>query len=256
MSLCLAGQAAVSKEHQIGYKINFSFQIFESDYKPRGPWWVNAVCCGKEFWNIEGLCRNETRPEDGSPSFSVITLRTPEPSNLYLNSSLFCSDYKKIHVHTEGEVWPGMNMFFFLHQEEMAVNYCSSALHCLSRIDLFFSFIFISWRLITLQYCSGFCHTLTWISHVNVFMSMNTCHMCSPSRSPLPLPSPPDPSGSSQCTSLEHFFHASNLGWWSISLWDWSYINTTLQVQSHEFSETVYYRLTHEIILVRWGWAC
>ena len=29
----------------------------------------------------------------------------------------------------------------------------------------FFSFIFISWRLITLLYCSGFCHTLTWISH-------------------------------------------------------------------------------------------
>ena len=29
----------------------------------------------------------------------------------------------------------------------------------------FFSFIFINWRLITLQYCSGFCHTLTWISH-------------------------------------------------------------------------------------------
>ena len=31
--------------------------------------------------------------------------------------------------------------------------------------SFFFSFIFISWRLITLQYCSGFCHTLTWISH-------------------------------------------------------------------------------------------
>ena len=30
---------------------------------------------------------------------------------------------------------------------------------------LFFPFIFISWGLITLQYCSGFCHTLTWISH-------------------------------------------------------------------------------------------
>ena len=29
----------------------------------------------------------------------------------------------------------------------------------------FFSFMFISWRLITLQYCRGFCHTLTWISH-------------------------------------------------------------------------------------------
>ena len=32
-------------------------------------------------------------------------------------------------------------------------------------VGIFFSFIFISWRLITLQYCSGFCHTLTWISH-------------------------------------------------------------------------------------------
>ena len=31
----------------------------------------------------------------------------------------------------------------------------------------FFSFIFISCRLITLQYCSGFCHTLTWISQEN-----------------------------------------------------------------------------------------
>ena len=30
---------------------------------------------------------------------------------------------------------------------------------------LIFFFFFISWRLITLQYCSGFCHTLTWISH-------------------------------------------------------------------------------------------
>ena len=32
-------------------------------------------------------------------------------------------------------------------------------------IPLFFSFIYISWRLITSQHCSGFCHTLTWISH-------------------------------------------------------------------------------------------
>ena len=29
----------------------------------------------------------------------------------------------------------------------------------------FFPFILMSWRLITLQYCRGFCHTLTWISH-------------------------------------------------------------------------------------------
>ena len=30
---------------------------------------------------------------------------------------------------------------------------------------IFYLFFFISWRLITLQYCSDFCHTLTWISH-------------------------------------------------------------------------------------------
>ena len=35
----------------------------------------------------------------------------------------------------------------------------------ISPTSFFFSFIFISWRLISLQYCSGFCHTLTWISH-------------------------------------------------------------------------------------------
>ena len=37
--------------------------------------------------------------------------------------------------------------------------------HTLSVFFFFFSFIFISWRLITLQYYSGFCHTLTKISH-------------------------------------------------------------------------------------------
>ena len=31
---------------------------------------------------------------------------------------------------------------------------------------LFFFFVnLVNWRLITLQYCSGFCHTFTWISH-------------------------------------------------------------------------------------------
>ena len=52
-------------------------------------------------------------------------------------------------------------------------------------IYVFFSFIFISWRLITLQYWSGFCHTLTWISHGV------TCvpHSDSPSHLPLhPIP--------------------------------------------------------------------
>ena len=61
---------------------------------------------------------------------------------------------------------------------------------------LFFSFFFfISWRLITLQYCSGFCHTLTRISYGF------TCipHPDPPSHIPLcpiplGLPSAPGPS--------------------------------------------------------------
>ena len=47
-------------------------------------------------------------------------------------------------------------------------------------------------------------------------MNQPWIYMCSPSRYPLPPPSPSHPSGSSQCTSPEHLSHASNLGWWSI----------------------------------------
>ena len=63
----------------------------------------------------------------------------------------------------------------------------------------FFSFIFISWRLITLQYCSGFWHTLTWISHGF------TCvpHPDPPSRLP-PHPIPPGlPSAPFDCVGFQ-----------------------------------------------------
>ena len=72
-----------------------------------------------------------------------------------------------------------------------------------------FSFIFISWRLITLQYCSDF--------FPYIDMNQPWIYMCSPSWFPLPPPSPSHPSGSSQCTSPEHLSHAYNLGWWSVS---------------------------------------
>ena len=44
-------------------------------------------------------------------------------------------------------------------------------------------------------------------------MSRPWIYMCSLSWTPLPLPSPSHPSGSSQCTSPEHLSHASNLDW-------------------------------------------
>ena len=51
--------------------------------------------------------------------------------------------------------------------------------------SFFFPFIFISCRLITLHYCSGFCHTVTWISHGFTCIS----HPDPPSHLPLyPIP--------------------------------------------------------------------
>ena len=61
-------------------------------------------------------------------------------------------------------------------------------------------FIFIGWSLITSQHFHGCCHTLTCISHGVT---------CIPHPDPPPPLSPPDSSGSSQCTRPEHLSHAS-----------------------------------------------
>ena len=80
---------------------------------------------------------------------------------------------------------------------EINLEYMSRPIHwkLKTRLRDFFSFIFISWRLITLQYCSGFCHTLTWISHGVTSIP----HPDPPSHLPLypiplGLPSAPGPS--------------------------------------------------------------
>ena len=56
-------------------------------------------------------------------------------------------------------------------------------------------FIFIGWRLITLQYCSGFCHTLTWISYgFTCIPHPDPPSHLPPHPIPLGLPSAPTPS--------------------------------------------------------------
>ena len=82
----------------------------------------------------------------------------------------------------------------------------------LPKVKLFFffcKFIYFNWRLITLWYCGGFCHTLTWISHGC------TC---------VPRPEPPShllphpiPQGCPSALALSALFHASNMDWSSIS---------------------------------------
>ena len=74
---------------------------------------------------------------------------------------------------------------------------------------VFFKLIYFNWRLITLQYCSGFCHTLIWISH--------GC-TCVPHPEPSSHLTPhPILQGCPSASALSALFHASALDWWSIS---------------------------------------
>ena len=73
----------------------------------------------------------------------------------------------------------------------------------------FFFLIYFNWTLITLQYCSGFCHTFTWISHG---------FTCAPHpEPPSHLPSCPILQGHPSAPALSTLSHALNLDWWSIS---------------------------------------
>ena len=55
---------------------------------------------------------------------------------------------------------------------------------------------YFNWRLITLQYCSGFCHTLTWISH--------GCICVPHPEPPSHIPPHPIPQGHPSAPALKH----------------------------------------------------
>ena len=80
------------------------------------------------------------------------------------------------------------------------------------RSDTFFVFIYFNWRQITLQYCGGFCHSLTWISH--------GCTCILHPEPPFHLPPHPISQGHASALAFHALFHASNLvheTWWSVS---------------------------------------
>ena len=102
-------------------------------------WSLQSVWCGYRFYGRvdgdilwEGLCQHAAphRTAAASASDTIAGHCQPTPP----------------HSHVFGSA-------------------CPSTIPSYSYFFYFFSCIFISWRLITLQYCSGFCHTLTWISH-------------------------------------------------------------------------------------------
>ena len=69
-------------------------------------------------------------------------------------------------------------------------------------------FIYFNWRLVTLQYCNFFCHTLTWISH--------GCTCIPHPETPSQLSPHPIPQDCPSAPALSALFHASNLNWSSI----------------------------------------
>ena len=73
----------------------------------------------------------------------------------------------------------------------------------------FFYHLIFNWRLITLQYCGGFCHTFTWISH--------ECTCVPHPDPPSHLPPHPLSQGHPSAPALSTLSHASNLDWRSIS---------------------------------------
>ena len=75
--------------------------------------------------------------------------------------------------------------------------------------DKLLFFNLFNWRLISLQYCGGFCHTFTWISH--------GCTGLPHPEHPSHLPPHPIPLGHSSAPTLNTLSHALNLDWRSIS---------------------------------------
>ena len=75
-----------------------------------------------------------------------------------------------------------------------------------------FSFIFISWRLITLQYWSGFCHTLTWISH--------GCTCVPHPEPPSHLPPHPIPLGHPSAPALSTYLKCETDRQFRLDAWD------------------------------------
>ena len=76
-------------------------------------------------------------------------------------------------------------------------------------LKILFLFIYFNWSLINLQYCNGFCHTLTWIS--------NGCTCAPHPEPPSHFPPHPIPLGHPSAPGLSTLSHVSNLDWWSVS---------------------------------------
>ena len=137
----------------------------------------------QEYWSGLSFPAPGDLPDPGletaSPALQANSLLTEPPGKpyIYVYSLWFgLPSFMSLFIHWSINIQPHSclyceELFKCHHWDEavLALDHRSQHLppffffHCC--LFFFFPFIFISWRLITLQYCSGVCHTLTWISH-------------------------------------------------------------------------------------------
>ena len=130
------------------------------------------------------------------PSPGVIPYPETEPSRISLNKS-----------HIRNERWRKT----VENSVKYFINFFSNIVQYLWNNNFIFNFlsIYFNWRLITLQYCAGFCHAFKWISH--------GCTCVPHSDPPSHLPLHPIPQGHPSAPALSTLSHASDLDWRSIS---------------------------------------
>ena len=108
----------------------------------------------------------------------------------------------------KNEVWSWSVFIYFYLKKKSTFSFTQKYIvkvfpylfFCIKKLFIF------NWRIIALQYCVGFCHISTWISHSYTYV-----------RSLLNLPpTPSHPSWRSQSPSLSSLSHIPNRHWLSI----------------------------------------
>ena len=103
------------------------------------------------------------------PPSIPLSAKSPPVINTFLSTILciFVKGTSGNQAHPWEYRGSSVSMLIFpsKHMWTQEWDFCAWAVSYSLCFQICFFFHFISWRLITLQYCSGFCHTLTWISH-------------------------------------------------------------------------------------------
>ena len=166
-----------------------------------GHCWVFQICGHIECITLTTSSFRIWNSSAGIPSPPLVLLRVMLPN--------WRRKWKPTPVILPGEFHgqkslAGMSMGLQESDSTLQLNKQQSMLPFLKTLIIYFN-----WRLISLQYCDGFCHTLTWISH--------GCTCVPHPEPPSHLPPHPIPQGHPSAPALSALSHALNLDWQSVS---------------------------------------